>query len=101
MISHVFLGCRDVSFPYLISTRHVHSVHAENAIGPYLELVVARLRAAKSTPFREILKTPQEDHSQALIHQFAAINTVHESGSEQKTYNILLNHRRSLYAELE
>lgn len=101
VVLQILVGSQDVAFLYLVSTRYAPGVQAEGAIGNYLEILWARVRAAGTTSFKEILKNVQKDYSQALTHQFVAVNTFRELGLEQTLTNTIVNHRRHRCAESE
>ncbi|OJJ79231.1 uncharacterized protein ASPGLDRAFT_61973 [Aspergillus glaucus CBS 516.65] len=101
VVLQFLVGSQDVAFLYLVSTRYAPGVQAGGAIGNYLEILWARVRAAGTTSFKEILKNVQEDYSRALTHLFAAINTFRELGLEQTLTNTIVNHRRHHCAESE
>lgn len=54
VVLQILVGSQDVAFLYLVSTRYAPGVQAEGAIGNYLGILWARVRAAGTTSFKEI-----------------------------------------------
>lgn len=92
VVLSILLNSQDVTFYYIISARYSSGVEAKNTIGGYLEILMARLRATEHVSFAEMLNITQEDYSQSMPHQFAALDTV-EALDLSKHFNTYYNYR--------
>ncbi|KAH8805143.1 nonribosomal peptide synthase Pes1 [Xylogone sp. PMI_703] len=91
-----YTGSDDVCFGYLASGRDAALGAIEDAVGPYINMLVCRLQLSQNITFNEILHKLQVDYVDSLPYQHISLAQVqHALGlASKRLFNTLLSYRK-------
>jgi amino acid adenylation domain-containing protein/non-ribosomal peptide synthase protein (TIGR01720 family) len=92
----LYTGSDEPCFGYLSSTRGVPIERVEDAVGPYINMLVCRLKVNQDTHIGELLRQVQEDYVQSLPYKHTSLAGVqHELQLSGTTlFNTSLSYRK-------
>ena len=92
----LYTGSDEPCFGYLSSTRSVEIERVEDAVGPYINMLVCRLEINRDTRIDDILQRVQEDYLQSLSYKHASLAEVHHELQLSGTtlFNTSLSYRK-------
>ncbi|KAE8337124.1 hypothetical protein BDV24DRAFT_167665 [Aspergillus arachidicola] len=86
-----------VCFGYLASGRDVPLGRMEDAVGPFINMLVCRMDLVKNTSLMRMLEKNQQDYAQSLMYQHCSLADILRSASTTSTlslFNTVMSLRR-------
>ncbi|KAH8667321.1 hypothetical protein BGZ60DRAFT_564547 [Tricladium varicosporioides] len=96
LVLKLYTGSSKVCFGHMTSGRDVPVENVYDAVGPYINLLVANLDFSTDTGVGELLKQLQDDYLTSLPHQHAALGKIQKElgNSGVKLFNTFINLQR-------
>ncbi|KAH4193904.1 hypothetical protein HBH70_193220 [Parastagonospora nodorum] len=102
LVLHCFVGASDVSFGVVASGRDVPVKNIEEAVGVFVNMLIARLTFSDETTISQLLETIQTDSVNALAHQACSLADVQNELQLPALFNSAFTfQRRSLSRDPE
>lgn len=102
LVLHCYVGTSDVSFGVVASGRDVPVKNIDEAVGVFVNMLVARLTFSDETPIGQLLETLQADSVNALAHQACSLADVQNELQLPALFNSAFTfQRRSLSRDPE
>lgn len=79
LVLRQYTGLDHVSFGYLSSGRDALVVGIEDAVGPYLTMLICRQNLEKESPLTKLLETSRDDFTRSLENQFCSLADIQHS----------------------
>jgi amino acid adenylation domain-containing protein/non-ribosomal peptide synthase protein (TIGR01720 family) len=76
LVLHCFVGASDVSFGVIASGRDIPVKNIDEAVGVFVNMLIARLTFSDETTIGQLLETIQTDSTNALAHQVCSLADV-------------------------
>ncbi|KAH7409858.1 hypothetical protein DE146DRAFT_732737 [Phaeosphaeria sp. MPI-PUGE-AT-0046c] len=92
---HCFVGASDVSFGVVASGRDVPVKNIDEAVGVFVNMLVARLTFTDDTTVAKLLETLQTDSVNALAHQACSLADVQNELQLPAVFNTAFTFQRS------
>ena len=73
LVLRAYTGLEDVSFGYLTSGRDIPIHGIAEAVGPYINMLVCRMKFSKDLAVAELLRNTQEDYLRSSKHQHLSL----------------------------
>ncbi|CRG88172.1 Nonribosomal peptide synthetase 8 [Talaromyces islandicus] len=96
LVLRIFTGTDSVCYGYLTSGRDAPLCDIENAVGPYIHMLVCCQRFDANDSTLKALKNVQEDFLQAMPHQYVSLSEIQSALglSGQKLFNTAMSFQR-------
>jgi amino acid adenylation domain-containing protein/non-ribosomal peptide synthase protein (TIGR01720 family) len=102
LVLHSYVGASDVSFGVVASGRDVPVKNIEEAVGVFVNMLIARLTFSDETTIAQLLETLQTDSVNALAHQACSLADVQNELQLPALFNSAFTfQRRSLSRDPE
>tara|TARA_R110002003_G_scaffold124_21_gene11363 strand:+ start:16195 stop:27882 length:11688 start_codon:yes stop_codon:yes gene_type:complete len=102
LVLHCYVGAHDVSFGVVSSGRDVPVKNIEEAVGVFVNMLIARLTFSDETTIAQLLETLQTDSVNALAHQACSLAEVQNELQLPALFNSAFTfQRRSLSRDPE
>ncbi|KAH7081202.1 hypothetical protein BKA63DRAFT_549944 [Paraphoma chrysanthemicola] len=102
LVLHCYVGAHDVSFGVIASGRDVPVKNIEEAVGVFVNMLIARLTFSDETTISHLLETIQTDSMNALAHQACSLADVQNELQLPALFNSAFTfQRRSLSRDPE
>jgi len=102
LVLHCYVGASDVSFGVVASGRNVPVKNIEEAVGVFVNMLIARLVFSDETTIGQLLETIQTDSVNALAHQACSLADVQNELQLPALFNSAFTfQRRSLSRDPE
>ncbi|KAF2030892.1 acetyl-CoA synthetase-like protein [Setomelanomma holmii] len=102
LVLHCYVGAHDVSFGVVASGRDVLVKNIEEAVGVFVNMLIARLTFSDDTTIAQLLETLQTDSVNALAHQACSLADVQNELQLPTLFNSAFTfQRRSLSRDPE
>ncbi|KAK6815196.1 hypothetical protein RU639_008655 [Aspergillus parasiticus] len=97
LVLQSYTGSDTVCFGYLASGRDVPLDRMEDAVGPFINMLVCRMDLVKNTSLMRMLEKNQQDYAQSLMYQHCSLADILRSASTTSTlslFNTVMSLRR-------
>lgn len=74
-----FVGSEDICFGYLTSGREIPVFGIEDAVGPFINMLICRMTLDKNMSSIDLLRTAQSDYLNSLTHQHCSLAEIQHS----------------------
>jgi amino acid adenylation domain-containing protein/non-ribosomal peptide synthase protein (TIGR01720 family) len=102
LVLHCYVGAYDVSFGVVASGRDVPVKNIDEAVGVFVNMLIARLTFSDETTIGQLLETLQTDSTNALTHQACSLADVQNELQLSALFNSAFTfQRRSLSRDPE
>ncbi|ETN41090.1 uncharacterized protein HMPREF1541_03025 [Cyphellophora europaea CBS 101466] len=98
LVVRTYSGSTDVLFGFLASGRDVPLESIEDAVGPFINMLVCRVNASKDVSVLEAVKKTQSDYLDSLPHQHTSLSEIQHSLGLRSTrlFNTILSLQRPM-----
>lgn len=79
ILLRTYTGSDDVCFGYLASGRDIPVQGVEDTVGPFINILTARLAVTADTTVAALVSASKESHMQALPHQSCSLAQIHHA----------------------
>ncbi|PYI15152.1 acetyl-CoA synthetase-like protein [Aspergillus violaceofuscus CBS 115571] len=94
LILRCFVGSETLCFGYLLSGRDVPVDHADQIIGPFINMLVSRVGLGEGVTLMDAMKQSQADYLDSLTHQHCSLAQIINSlgnGGAEPLYNSVIS----------